>query len=51
MPAFNSLDMIDVIENRQPALWAYGHTHECDDQKVARLGSFRKRPVNTVFKS
>jgi predicted phosphodiesterase len=34
MPAFNSLDMIEVIENRKPALWVYGHTHECDDQTV-----------------
>ena len=40
MPAFNSLDMIEVIENRQPALWVYGHTHECDDQTSARPGSF-----------
>ena len=36
MPAFNSLDMIEVIENRQPALWVYGHTHECDDQTVGK---------------
>src|SRR5271170_2597079 len=26
-PAFNSLDMEKVIEDRQPALWVYGHTH------------------------
>jgi len=31
MPAFNSLDMIEVIDTHQPALWVYGHTHECDD--------------------
>ncbi len=31
-PAFNSLDMIEVIEKYQPNLWVYGHTHECDDQ-------------------
>jgi predicted phosphodiesterase len=30
-PAFNSLDMEKVIEDRQPDLWVYGHTHECDD--------------------
>ena len=32
MPAFNSLDMIAIIETHQPALWVYGHTHECDNQ-------------------
>lgn len=34
MPAFNSLDMIKIIEQHQPALWVYGHTHECDDQMI-----------------
>jgi hypothetical protein len=34
MPAFNSLDMIPVIEKHQPVLWVYGHTHECDDQTI-----------------
>lgn len=33
-PAFNSLDMLPLIEKYQPALWVYGHTHECDDQRV-----------------
>lgn len=33
MPAFNSLDMIEVIDTHQPALWVYGHTHECDDHQ------------------
>lgn len=33
-PAFNSLDMIALIEQFQPALWVYGHTHECDRQKI-----------------
>lgn len=32
VPAFNSLDMVDVIDLYQPNLWVYGHTHECDDQ-------------------
>ncbi len=32
MPAFNSLDMVPIIEKYQPTLWVYGHTHECDDQ-------------------
>ena len=36
MPAFNSLDMIPVIEQHQPALWVYGHTHECDDQMIGK---------------
>ncbi|MEZ5690472.1 MAG: metallophosphoesterase [Rickettsiales bacterium] len=31
MPAFNSLDMIEVIDTHHPVLWVYGHTHECDD--------------------
>ncbi len=30
-PAFNSTDMIVVIDQYQPDLWIYGHTHECDD--------------------
>jgi predicted phosphodiesterase len=33
-PAFNSLDMVAIIETYQPTLWVYGHTHECDDQRV-----------------
>jgi Icc-related predicted phosphoesterase len=36
MAAFNSLDMVEVIERHQPALWMYGHTHECDDQRIGR---------------
>lgn len=35
-PAFNSLDTEKVIEDRQPALWVYGHTHECGDQTIGR---------------
>ena len=35
-PAFNSLDMVKVIETHQPHLWVYGHTHECDDQTLSR---------------
>lgn len=35
-PAFNSLDMIPVIEKFQPDLWICGHTHECDDQLVGK---------------
>jgi predicted phosphodiesterase len=36
MPAFNSLDMVEVIERHQPAVWVYGHTHECDDQTIGK---------------
>ncbi len=36
MPAFNSLDMVEIIEKHQPALWVYGHTHECDDQVIGK---------------
>lgn len=32
--AFNSLDMIPLIEYHKPMLWIYGHTHESDDQYV-----------------
>ena len=35
-PAFNSLDMVEIIGTHQPALWVYGHTHECDDQTIGR---------------
>ena len=35
-PAFNSLDMVEIIGTHQPALWVYGHTHECDDQMIGR---------------
>ncbi|MBY0505489.1 MAG: metallophosphoesterase [Bryobacteraceae bacterium] len=35
-PAFNSLDMVKIMEAHQPDLWVYGHTHECDDQVVGR---------------
>ena len=36
MPAFNSLDMQDMIQRYQPDLWIYGHTHECDDQTIGK---------------
>lgn len=36
MPAFNSLDMLPLIEKYQPDLWVYGHTHECDDQTIGK---------------
>jgi hypothetical protein len=28
--------MMDVIEKYQPALWVYGHTHECDRQTIGK---------------
>lgn len=36
VPAFNSLDMLALIEAHQPDLWIYGHTHECDFQRVGK---------------
>ncbi len=36
MPAFNSLDMVAIIEKYQPRLWYYGHTHECDRQTIGK---------------
>ena len=36
MPAFNSLDMQEIIEQHRPDLWIYGHTHECDDQTLGK---------------
>lgn len=35
-PAFNSLEMVKIIEKYQPELWIYGHTHECDDQMIGK---------------
>jgi Icc-related predicted phosphoesterase len=35
-PAFNSLDMVAIIQKYQPRLWIYGHTHECDNQLVGK---------------
>lgn len=35
-PAFNSLEMVAIIEKYQPELWIYGHTHECDDQIIGK---------------
>lgn len=35
-PAYNSLDMIPIIEKYQPELWFYGHTHEPDDQMIGK---------------
>jgi Icc-related predicted phosphoesterase len=34
--AFNSLDMVEIIEKYQPDLWIYGHTHECDNHKIGK---------------
>jgi Icc-related predicted phosphoesterase len=28
--------MVEIIETHQPALWVYGHTHECGDQMIGR---------------
>jgi predicted phosphodiesterase len=34
--AFNSLDMVEIIEKYQPDLWIYGHTHECDHHRIGK---------------
>jgi len=34
IPAFNSLNMLPLIDKYQPDYWFYGHTHECDRQKI-----------------
>jgi Icc-related predicted phosphoesterase len=34
--AYNSLDMVKIIEKHQPRLWYHGHTHECDRQTVGK---------------
>lgn len=36
MPAFNSLDMLPIIEKYKPKLWFYGHTHECDYHMIGK---------------
>lgn len=36
IPAFNSLDMIEIIEKYQPDYWIYGHTHECGEQVIGK---------------
>jgi hypothetical protein len=33
-PAFNSLDMVEIIKKYKPKFWIYGHTHECDNQVI-----------------
>ncbi len=33
-PAFVACDMKAVIETHTPALWIYGHSHECDAQEL-----------------
>jgi Icc-related predicted phosphoesterase len=34
--SFNSIDMVEIIEEYQPDLWIYGHTHESDDQYIGK---------------
>jgi predicted phosphodiesterase len=34
-PAFNSVDMGEVIKEYAIEAWIYGHTHECDDRIVS----------------
>lgn len=35
-PAFNSLNMVEIVEQYQLDLWVYGHTHECDNQRIGK---------------
>ena len=35
-PAFVSYEMSSYIEKYEPALWIYGHTHECDAQHIGK---------------
>jgi predicted phosphodiesterase len=35
-PAFLCYDMADIIDEFHPALWIYGHTHECDNRIMGR---------------
>lgn len=35
-PAFVAYDMLSHIEKYQPDLWIYGHSHECDTQRVGK---------------
>lgn len=35
-PAFVSYEMSRYIEKYEPTLWIYGHTHECDAQRVGK---------------
>ena len=34
--AYNSYDMLEIIESYQPDLHVYGHTHESDDQMIGK---------------
>lgn len=35
-PAYNSMDMVEVILDYQPNLHVYGHTHEADDHMIGK---------------
>lgn len=35
-PAFIAYDMLPLIEKYAPALWVYGHSHECDIQFIGK---------------
>ena len=36
MARLQFMDMVKIIQERQPDLWVYGHTHECDDQRIGK---------------
>lgn len=35
-PAYTSRDMIKIIDQYQPDLWVYGHTHQPNDQTFGK---------------
>ena len=35
-PAFVASDILPLIQEYQPDLWVYGHTHECDDHVLGK---------------
>lgn len=34
--AYGASDTLEIIEKYQPALWLYGHTHECDERIIGK---------------
>ena len=50
-PAYVSLDMLQVIEEFQPDLWIYGHTHEPNDRYIGNtriISNPRGYPIRGV---
>ena len=36
--------MVKIIEQHQPELWIYGHTHACDDQTIGHARIISNQP-------